>query len=261
MSFLGFQLDLPPPASVYVPPPLTSFTLREQIYHEIQNQLHTPEGLNGLSRKQLRARLEAHFGVSLAERTQEIKMCIESIVASLLQPPPMVNYPMQQMPLHMSMHIQSSDQHLHLGKREKALPKPKKPSKSSKKRRLEGDGSELEVKKKRKLPAGFLPWYHPSETLGDIIGTDPVTRPQTVKKIWQYIKANNLQDEKDKRQITCDTKLQLLFNGEPSVNCFGMNKYFSDHLTKVSPEENAKLAAAAQALADSEVVEEEAPPS
>jgi chromatin remodeling complex protein RSC6 len=57
-------------------------------------------------------------------------------------------------------------------------------------------------------------------------------RPEVVKKLWEYIKSNDLQDPKDKRFIICDSKLKKIFHGGSRVSSFGMNKYLSDHLTK-----------------------------
>lgn len=54
-------------------------------------------------------------------------------------------------------------------------------------------------------------------------------RPEVVKKLWEYIKANNLQDPKDKRFILCDEKLHHVFN-KPRINCFKMAKYMSAHI-------------------------------
>lgn len=54
-------------------------------------------------------------------------------------------------------------------------------------------------------------------------------RPEVVRKLWEYIKAHNLQDPKDRRFILCDEKLQNLFN-RPRVNCFKMAKYLSAHI-------------------------------
>jgi len=38
-----------------------------------------------------------------------------------------------------------------------------------------------------------------------------MSRPQVVKKIWEYVKERNLQNPDDKRQIMCDEKLQAVF--------------------------------------------------
>lgn len=59
-----------------------------------------------------------------------------------------------------------------------------------------------------------------------------MSRPDLVKKLWEYIKANNLQDPSDKRFILCDAKLQTVFNRN-RINCFKMAKYMSDHVRKI----------------------------
>lgn len=56
-----------------------------------------------------------------------------------------------------------------------------------------------------------------------------LTRPEVVKKLWEYIKKHDLQDPKDKRFILCDEKLTNVFN-RPRVNCFKMAKFMSAHL-------------------------------
>ncbi|KAI5955641.1 hypothetical protein KGF54_001143 [Candida jiufengensis] len=73
-----------------------------------------------------------------------------------------------------------------------------------------------------------------SNELSDVLGVDKCSRPQVVKKIWAYIKDNQLQDPSDKRQIICDEKLQNLFK-KKSVGAFEMNKILSRHIFK--PEE------------------------
>jgi hypothetical protein len=52
-----------------------------------------------------------------------------------------------------------------------------------------------------------------------------------VKRLWKYIKGNDLQDPKDKRFILCDERLRTIFHVE-RVNSFGMNRDLSQHLTK-----------------------------
>jgi upstream activation factor subunit UAF30 len=54
-----------------------------------------------------------------------------------------------------------------------------------------------------------------------------MTRPQVVKHIWEYIKANNLQDPNDKRSILPDGKLGKIL--EAPVNMFSMNKQLTKH--------------------------------
>jgi hypothetical protein len=65
-------------------------------------------------------------------------------------------------------------------------------------------------------------------------GTDnkQLSRPQVVKKIWEYIKARDLQDPSDKRQILCDNKMQLVFK-QDKVHMFTMNKILGKQLYDV----------------------------
>lgn len=69
----------------------------------------------------------------------------------------------------------------------------------------------------------------PSDELSAIVGTKPMTRANVVSKVWDYIKANKLQDPKDGRNIKADDKLAKVF-GKKEATMFEMNKHLSDHL-------------------------------
>ncbi|MDP2357278.1 MAG: SWIB/MDM2 domain-containing protein [Beijerinckiaceae bacterium] len=69
----------------------------------------------------------------------------------------------------------------------------------------------------------------PSADLAPIVGADPLPRTQVTKKVWDYIKANNLQDEKDRRSINADEKLEKIF-GKKQVTMFEMTKLVNQHL-------------------------------
>jgi hypothetical protein len=56
-------------------------------------------------------------------------------------------------------------------------------------------------------------------------------RSEVVKKLWAYIKKNNLQDPKNKRNIVADEKLKPVFGGKAVVNMFEMTKLVSKHLS------------------------------
>ena len=64
-----------------------------------------------------------------------------------------------------------------------------------------------------------------SSELENVIGKGPMTRAQVTSKVWEYIKANNLQDSKDKRQINPDAKL-----GAEQISMFKMTAAVSKHL-------------------------------
>jgi DNA topoisomerase-3 len=70
----------------------------------------------------------------------------------------------------------------------------------------------------------------PSAELAAVIGAEPVARPQVMKKLWDYIKANGLQDAQDKRSINADAKLLPVF-GKPQVTMFELAGIAGKHLS------------------------------
>ncbi len=70
----------------------------------------------------------------------------------------------------------------------------------------------------------------PSAELAAVIGSDPVARPQVVKKLWDYIKAHGLQDAANKRNINADAKLLAVF-GKPQVTMFELAGIVGKHLS------------------------------
>ena len=70
-----------------------------------------------------------------------------------------------------------------------------------------------------------------SADLAAVVGQGPMPRSEVVKKLWVYIKGNNLQDPKNKRNINADEKLKKVFDGKAVVNMFEMTKLVSKHLS------------------------------
>ena len=70
----------------------------------------------------------------------------------------------------------------------------------------------------------------PSDALAAVIGSEPVARTQVIKKLWDYIKAENLQDAANKRAINADTKLLAVF-GKPQVTMFELAGIVGKHLS------------------------------
>jgi DNA topoisomerase-3 len=83
------------------------------------------------------------------------------------------------------------------------------------------------AKKERQPRAGNLT---PSSALQAVIGEGLVSRPEVTKKLWDYIKAQGLQDPKDKRTILADDKLRAVF-GKDSVTMFEIAKVIGPHLS------------------------------
>jgi len=70
-----------------------------------------------------------------------------------------------------------------------------------------------------------------SDDLAAVIGSGPMSRGEVVKKLWEYIKKNDLQDATNKRNINADDKLKKVFGGKATVNMFEMTKLVSAHLS------------------------------
>lgn len=70
-----------------------------------------------------------------------------------------------------------------------------------------------------------------SPDLQAVIGAGPMSRGEVVKKLWEYIKKNDLQDQANKRNINADEKLKKVFGGKGQVNMFEMTKLVSAHLS------------------------------
>lgn len=69
-----------------------------------------------------------------------------------------------------------------------------------------------------------------SAPLSALLDNEPaLSRPQTVKRIWAYVKERDLQDPNDKRQIVCDEPMRAVFK-QDKVHMFTMNKILATHL-------------------------------
>lgn len=99
----------------------------------------------------------------------------------------------------------------------KAAPKKKAPVKAK-------------AKTKRKPNAAFMRPMTLSEALGAVVGTKPIPRTEVTKKLWIYIKKNDLQDPENRRMIVADDKLKKVFGGKKKVSMFEMTKLVSKHM-------------------------------
>jgi chromatin remodeling complex protein RSC6 len=71
----------------------------------------------------------------------------------------------------------------------------------------------------------------PSADLAAVVGAKPLPRTEVTKKIWAYIKKNDLQDAKNRRNINADVKLKPIFGGKKQVSMFEMTKLVNNHLS------------------------------
>ena len=90
----------------------------------------------------------------------------------------------------------------------------------------------VEKKKKAVNPnSAFMKAMKPSEALARIVGKEPLPRSEMTKKLWEYIKKNNLQDAENKRNINADENLLAVFDGKKQVSMFEMTKLVNKHLS------------------------------
>jgi DNA topoisomerase-3 len=104
-----------------------------------------------------------------------------------------------------------------------AAAKPKAASKTAAKKAVKS----ATPKAPRKTAAGG--GATPSAELAAVIGAEPIARAQVIKKLWDYIKANSLQDATNKRAINADAKLLPVF-GKPQVSMFELAGIVGKHL-------------------------------
>jgi chromatin remodeling complex protein RSC6 len=83
---------------------------------------------------------------------------------------------------------------------------------------------------KRAPNPAFMKPMQPSAALGMVVGASPMPRTEVTKKLWQYIKRNGLQDQKERRMINADEKLKAVFGGKGKVSMFEMTKLVNKHL-------------------------------
>jgi len=107
----------------------------------------------------------------------------------------------------------------------------KKAAKKSAKKAAKKSAKKAGKKKSARKPnAAFMAALTPSETLGAVVGNKPLPRTEIIKKIWDYIKKNGLQDRQNKRMINSDDKLKPVFGGKDQISMFELAKIVNNHV-------------------------------
>lgn len=86
-------------------------------------------------------------------------------------------------------------------------------------------------KVKRTPNAAFMRPMTISSSLAEVVGSKAMPRTEVVKKVWEYIKKNKLQDPKERRNINADMHLQKVFGGKKTVSMFEMTKLINKQLS------------------------------
>jgi upstream activation factor subunit UAF30 len=97
-------------------------------------------------------------------------------------------------------------------------------------RRTAKRASAGKTRTKRAPNPSFMKPMQPDEALGAVVGSKAMPRTEVTKKLWAYIKKNNLQDARERRMINADDKLRPLFGGKRQVSMFEMTKLVNAHL-------------------------------
>jgi chromatin remodeling complex protein RSC6 len=82
----------------------------------------------------------------------------------------------------------------------------------------------------KKKNSAFMQPVNISSDLAAVVGPGPLPRTEIIKKLWAYIKKNNCQDAKNKRNIIPDEKLAKIFGSKNPIDMFQMTKVVSKHI-------------------------------
>jgi chromatin remodeling complex protein RSC6 len=86
-------------------------------------------------------------------------------------------------------------------------------------------------KSKRRPSLSFMKPVTPDPELAEIVGNEPIPRTDVIRRLWDYIRGNNLQDPQNKTFIKADEKLRKIFGGKDRVSMFEMTKLVFSHVT------------------------------
>lgn len=107
-------------------------------------------------------------------------------------------------------------------------PKPRPKAKATKPKARAKATSPARAKRKSGLSQIT---YSVSPELEEIVKAKKLTRPQIVKNLWAYIKANKCQDTKNKRMVIPDKKLSEVLGKKP-VDMLKMAGLLNKHINK-----------------------------
>jgi len=81
------------------------------------------------------------------------------------------------------------------------------------------------------MASAFMKNVNISADLAVVVGPEPKPRTEVTKKLWEYIKRNNLQNPAKKSEILADESLRKVFGGVEKVTMFEMTKLVNKHLS------------------------------
>jgi DNA topoisomerase-1 len=96
-------------------------------------------------------------------------------------------------------------------------------------------GAKKKTAKKKAKTKSNQPALELSTELADVVGEASLSRPEVIKKVWEYIKSHDLQDPKNKRLIQPDDKLAKVFGNKDPVDMMKLSGILSKHLKSKKP--------------------------
>ncbi|KAI3446031.1 hypothetical protein Pfo_002696 [Paulownia fortunei] len=189
----------------------------------------------------LSPQLQEFFGVPELARTEVVKKIWAYIREQNLQNPKNRRKILCDESLHGIFRVKSIDMFQmnkalskHIWPLDEAEATPVKSSQRERQRKQEGSVEPKRKKKPKKGGGSGLTAPLPlSDALVKFFGTGEheLSRADVVKRMWQYIKENELQDPSDKRMVLCDDKLKELFEVD-SFHGFTVSKLLTSHFIK-----------------------------
>ncbi|GLT39041.1 hypothetical protein SLA2020_132490 [Shorea laevis] len=216
----------------------------KKLNHEVKKKAGGFCKLSSLS-----PQLQDLLGVPALARTEVVKQIWAYIREKNLQDPANKKTIICDEPLHALFGVQSIDmfqmnkalsKHIWPLDSDDVVPVKSTEKEIQRKQEREEDSDEPKRKEKRQKGAsaekgksGFLAPLQLSDALVKFLGTgeNALSRADVIKRMWDYIKENNLQDPSDKRKVICDEKLKELFDVD-SFTGFTVSKLLAAHFVK-----------------------------
>ncbi|RVD81066.1 uncharacterized protein DFL_008943 [Arthrobotrys flagrans] len=218
----------------------------EVLYTPIIDRILKAGDLASISSKDVRKALQKELGYDITDQKAEITGLIRKRFDEILEETGPENVHPVKQETNGYDNVKKEDPGASPSKKRKSTTVKRKavaPRKKKKSSATISDDSGVEdggeKKKKRKINANN-PFHQPlilSPQLSTLLGETQLSRPETVKRIWAYIKQNELQDQNDKRYIICDENLRTVFP-TAKVHMFTMNKILSGHLYPMNKSDN-----------------------
>jgi chromatin remodeling complex protein RSC6 len=106
---------------------------------------------------------------------------------------------------------------------------PKKAAKKAAPKKAAAKKAAPKKKSARKPNAAFMAPLNLTPALAEVVGSSSLPRTEIVKKMWEYIRKNNLQDSKNRRMINADGRLRPIF-GKDQISMFELAKIVNKHV-------------------------------